>query len=152
MCLMFQLFFTISLRFENETKLKIKIIQRVMVNKSSVSECLTNHATGEKGTVFELPTEYGPWSEVQMAFFSETKMTFRHKNMYSSVTNTSPIISWREIITDTDWLAAWIPFRPLYLKVKRLLMFLKQNVCNKTTRLHENQTRAALVLYDRVNW
>ena len=55
---MYQLFFfTISLRLEKETKLKIKIVQQVMVNKSGVSGCLKNHDTGEKGTVFELPTD-----------------------------------------------------------------------------------------------
>ena len=49
--------FIISSRYENETKLKIKIIQQVMVNKISVSGCLNNEATGEKRTVFDLPTD-----------------------------------------------------------------------------------------------
>ena len=59
MCIMFQfsIIFIISSRFENETKLKIKIIQQVMVNKVSVSGCLNNEATGEKRTVFDLPTD-----------------------------------------------------------------------------------------------
>ena len=49
--------FIISSRLENETKLKTKVIQQVMVNKTSVSGCLNNEATGEKRTVFELPTD-----------------------------------------------------------------------------------------------
>ena len=62
------------------------------------------------------------------------EMIFCHRNMYSSATNTVPIISWREIITDANWLAALISFQPFYLKIKMLLMFLRHNVSNKTTK------------------
>ena len=143
--------FIISSRYENETKLKILIIQQVMVNKISVSGCLNNEATGDKKKLSTSCPQTLICSASGFLFWYE--MNFCHRNMYSSATNTSPIISWREIITDSNWLAALIPFQPFYLKIKRLLMFLRHNVSNKT-RLHErrHQNKAAFVLYDRVNW
>ena len=51
-----------------------------MVNRCSVSGCLTNHATGEKGTVFQLPTD--PDQKCKRLPFLERDDFLRQKHVF----------------------------------------------------------------------
>ena len=63
-----------------------------MVKKAaSVSGCLTNHATGEKGTVFEFPTD--PHPKCKWLSFLKRDDLLSQKHMHPSAANTLPIIS-----------------------------------------------------------
>ena len=138
------------MRFENETKLKIKIIHRTHGEQKQRFWMLGESRYRRKRNC--LRVAHGPWSEVQVALFWK-EMTFRHRNSYSSATNTVLIISWREIITDTDWLAAWNLSRPFSLNVKRLLMFLTpQQNSTKTTKLEQHLFYTIGWTYKKKSW